>query len=451
MVSEPDYSASYSLYYEEPINGSYVDPIDCINPCNVTEERSYSRPLGSTSGSLVGYTRVVEYSGTSTTNNGYSVNTFTPPTIAPGSNVFPYNPGANQDFRAGKLWNQYIYSASGTLVKEVNNTYGELKTQTYPAVKVFNHFTNLANFTTYSLCGFTISEYWINSAFNYLKSTSEKTYSSTGDGTFTEVVTDYSYDKITDPTSPHYQLTKQTRSDSRGQVNTEFTYPMDIAAPNTSEQNLLDDHKRNAVLEQKAFLVKDAQSTLLTKQKVNYDDVLPVPKEVFSISQGGLNYEASPDVTYNYYANGNIKEVIPRSGLITAFVWGYTTILPIARAEGVNNATFETAMANAINSLPNYSNGLGDLDNLLNEVAGLDTPAKITKWKDFNDNLRGQSGLISAQISTYTYSPLIGTSSQTDPNGNTTFYEYDDAERLRLIKDHEGNVLSKIEYHYKGR
>ena len=54
-----------------------------------------------------------------------------------------------------------------------------------------------------------------------------------------------------------------------------------------------------------------------------------------------------------------------------------------------------------------------------------------------------------AQVTTYTYDPLIGLTSITDPRGETTYYEYDDFNRLKHVKDSKGNILSKNEYNYK--
>jgi YD repeat-containing protein len=57
--------------------------------------------------------------------------------------------------------------------------------------------------------------------------------------------------------------------------------------------------------------------------------------------------------------------------------------------------------------------------------------------------------LTNSLVTTYTYKPLIGMTSQTDPNGVTTYYEYDSFGRLKFIKDDKGNMLKKYEYHYK--
>jgi YD repeat-containing protein len=53
-----------------------------------------------------------------------------------------------------------------------------------------------------------------------------------------------------------------------------------------------------------------------------------------------------------------------------------------------------------------------------------------------------------ALITTYTYNPLVGITSQTDPNGVATYYEYDSMGRLWRINNDKGNVLKQYDYHY---
>ena len=54
-------------------------------------------------------------------------------------------------------------------------------------------------------------------------------------------------------------------------------------------------------------------------------------------------------------------------------------------------------------------------------------------------------------VTTYTHIPLVGVSTITDPKGLKTTYEYDAFNRLKWVKDHEGNVLQKYCYNYKGQ
>ncbi|PTT01815.1 hypothetical protein DBR11_06490, partial [Pedobacter sp. HMWF019] len=54
-----------------------------------------------------------------------------------------------------------------------------------------------------------------------------------------------------------------------------------------------------------------------------------------------------------------------------------------------------------------------------------------------------------ALMTTFTYDPLIGMTSQTDSKGQTTYYEYDGFQRLKNVKDQNGNILKNSTYHYK--
>jgi len=56
-----------------------------------------------------------------------------------------------------------------------------------------------------------------------------------------------------------------------------------------------------------------------------------------------------------------------------------------------------------------------------------------------------------AQMTTYTYDPLIGMTSSSDAQGRLTYYVYDGLGRLVAVKDQDGNVIKTLEYHYQNQ
>ncbi|MDN5217516.1 hypothetical protein QQ020_35920 [Fulvivirgaceae bacterium BMA12] len=158
------------------------------------------------------------------------------------------------------------------------------------------------------------------------------------------------------------------------------------------------------------------------------DQVYPKNVQLVSVANPATNFTGAAstntaitkdgqyqeEVSYHYH-DGNLVEIIGKDGLTTSYYWGYNNTLPIIKAIG---ATYSTLSAV-------YTLEGGNLD-----------------------QIRNNASLADAQVTTFVYDPLIGMTSQTDPNGITTFYEYDDLNRLELIKDHEGNILQHYEYHY---
>lgn len=51
-----------------------------------------------------------------------------------------------------------------------------------------------------------------------------------------------------------------------------------------------------------------------------------------------------------------------------------------------------------------------------------------------------------SQMTTYTYEPQIGISAVMDPKGKLQFYEYDSKQRLKNIKDQDGNIVKSYKY-----
>ena len=127
-----------------------------------------------------------------------------------------------------------------------------------------------------------------------------------------------------------------------------------------------------------------------------------------------------------YDENGNMLEYKQIDGITVSILWGYNQLYPVAKIAG---ATFDQ-----VNSLVDQS--------------VIDSPIDDQTLRDELNKIR-QSSTIDALVTTYTYKPQTGITSSTDPNGKTTYYKYDDFGRLKFIKDHEGNLLKKMEYNYK--
>ncbi|MCC8427257.1 hypothetical protein [Mucilaginibacter sp. UR6-11] len=51
-----------------------------------------------------------------------------------------------------------------------------------------------------------------------------------------------------------------------------------------------------------------------------------------------------------------------------------------------------------------------------------------------------------AQMNTYLYDPLIGVTCTIDANGRPLYYEYDESQRLKQIRDHNGNIIKAYQY-----
>jgi hypothetical protein len=86
-------------------------------------------------------------------------------------------------------------------------------------------------------------------------------------------------------------------------------------------------------------------------------------------------------------------------------------------------------------------------------------PANITKLNIRVDNNGGGTVWFDdirlhpqgALMTTYTYDPLIGMTSQTDLNLRSTYFDYDNFGRLYLVRDHDKNILKKYCYNYQGQ
>ncbi|MBS1669105.1 MAG: RHS repeat protein [Bacteroidetes bacterium] len=54
-----------------------------------------------------------------------------------------------------------------------------------------------------------------------------------------------------------------------------------------------------------------------------------------------------------------------------------------------------------------------------------------------------------ALMTSYTYNPLVGKTSETDPSGRSIIYQYDGLNRLQTVRDQDNNILKQYDYEYQ--
>ncbi len=114
------------------------------------------------------------------------------------------------------------------------------------------------------------------------------------------------------------------------------------------------------------------------------------------------------------------------ANVATTYLWGYNNMYPVAKVE---NATHAEVI------------GTGVLQSVLDAPA--DDDALRTELQKIRD------GLPNAMVTTYTYKPLVGITSMTDPKGYTTYYGYDEFNRLSHVIDQDQKVSQRYNYQYK--
>lgn len=126
--------------------------------------------------------------------------------------------------------------------------------------------------------------------------------------------------------------------------------------------------------------------------------------------------------------NGNLLEFHNKDNVPITYLWSYNKKYIIAE---LVNSSYATVTASLLGITPE-------------QLANAEVPdmAKVEALR---------TALPNAQITTYTYKPLVGITSVTDSRGVTTYYSYDTFNRLLNIKNDDANVLNEYKYHYSNQ
>lgn len=287
--------------------------------------------------------------------------------------------------------------------------------------------------------------YTIKPEFVYESKVEERNYNEDGI-TYLTAEKQFFYDKV--PT--HYQLTRTVTRNSSNEIMTDnFIYPLDYTTTISVAgiKNLREKHIYSSVIEKYSTLQK-ANGTFVTGGQLTtfYEDK-PFTKEVKKLefinpivlnqfapssSTGDFVPDARYQSTifYDYDGKGNLKEFVKTADVPRTYLWGYGARYPIAE---IQNADWNTVAAK-----------LAQVGLTSTSLEALNDAATIRTKMDALRTLLPQ-----ALLTCYTYEPLLGATSSTDPTGVTTYYEYDSFNRLSLIKDNKGNILKAYKYNYR--
>jgi hypothetical protein len=307
----------------------------------------------------------------------------------------------------------------------------------------------------------------------------------------------------------HQQPTKTQTFDSKGvSLSTENIYPLDSYTYSDGTANTAKSSLESLHMYANPLVVKSYRgTTLLTTTENNFSNAffsVPVLSKVYK-AQFANTKELRSEISA-YGNGGTVLETKANNFNVTSYIWDYKNMLPIAQvtgtgsneigytsfeADGKGNWSFSgsaTDDATAPTGRKVYNLVGGNVTKSLNSsttyfvsywrptssgsltitgtqsgypVAGL----SANGWTLYLHKITGQTtvtvsgtGLIdelrvyptNAQMTTLTYDPLIGMTSQCDMNGHITYYEYDEAGRLKLVRDQNRYILKKYCYNFAG-
>lgn len=483
------HSGNYWLINEVNVEGYFAS--ECGDQPSKRSRTYLSSPSISIEpydGSPVVYTEVAMYDGTTTANNGKTVYkyNYTPDQI---NSTFQtgYPAIESKHFKRGLLTSRESFAnATGIpTTSRDSSTYGAFSDSTKynlglkvkKALLYYGDSGVDVPLGTGDACnnqGDVNSYLWayydIQTGDNKPTSSISYTYSSTDDSDYVTTTNSHDYENYA-----HQQVTKTTTTNSDGiaQIK-EVDYIQDVTSTTVLNSMI----SRNMLAYPVNEISKTATTTIETitrdyhNPQTNIYAVEDITRQIGSGSTDTL-------VKFQEYdTRGNILQYEQRDGIISSFVWAYDGTKPIAQAVNAEETEiFYTSFEDDGTSSSTASTGdyVKNLSSAYSISKTIDAGNYLltyhwrsnssSPWELQVESKTHTSGSIStsktsgqidelrlypedAQLTTYTYDPLIGVTSITDPNYQTMYFEYDDFGRLIEVRDSDGVLIQEVEYNY---
>ena len=434
-------------------------------------------------------------------NGAYDMSWLIPSTIFPTDNVYPYPPKTSYDWKRGLLTSREEYDSASVLRRKVENSYN-LVIDTTNSVTIYG--IKIVVPPGGSSINPSYGTYSTIAAWNYQNG--EKT--TEVDVLGNQLVTNktFYYDN-----PPYAQLTRQQYINSKGDtVWTTMKYADDLGTQaTTGTPNIYDTMVTRNMIGMPIQTAKLNNSTFQQSLTTNYGSYGSVIKEKNIQTQTLTAAQENRVQFLNYDGKGNILEQAKVSDKHISYIWDYNGSYPIAEVDNASQSDIAYTSFEADGS-GNWTVGGGTVDGtlavtgtnsyILNgsiSCAGLNStttylvsywsqngaysiPGTISgypqtgktvtpgtsanTWTLYVHKVTGQSTISlsgnghidelrlypsTAQMTTYTYDPLVGMTSHTDAGNRATYYQYDGLDRLIRIRDQDYNILKTIAYQYQ--
>jgi YD repeat-containing protein len=400
---------------------------------------SYSNsPILQTSGGYVGYKKVTVYYGADK-KGGKQVSYFTSAIDYPDGNLagtrkWPqFNVPIEVDWRRGlntKAIDMKYEDNTYTAVRESEKHFEILDQSYHPN----NYRQKNVRLVTNPYDGLHYAGYETVSESFYMDESTERVKDSQS-----ELVTTTTFEQ-----NPlNLAVSKTTTTNSKGDVDQVVTkYPVDYNVENLGAL------KTGNFLSMPIKTETTKNGNLVSGVVVKYTDA-GQPKEVYKYENSNLTPPPAHSgniivpagyalkTEFSYDNNKKLTQSKQANNFPSAYIWGYGRSFPVVKIDNITSAEIPAPIVSAVESRvfaggTRVSEFQADIDFLNTQVSSLRS----------NKNY---------SVTTYTYNTAFGITSQTDPNGFTTYYEYDASGRLQHIRDKDNNILKSFSYHYKGQ